>query len=289
MLFQGSGVALITPFDPYGNVNYAKLEELIEFQILNQTDAIIVCGTTGESSTLSTEEKKDVISFVTKKVNKRIPVIAGTGTNNTKTSIEMSKFAESVSVDGLLLVTPYYNKTTQEGLYAHFNAIASSVSIPIILYNVPSRTGLNISVDTVLKLSKIKNIVGIKEASGDISQVAQIASKVDSSFAIYSGNDDQIVPILSLGGVGVISVLANIFPKETHDICNSFLNGDITKSRRLQFRYLDLIKQLFIEVNPIPIKEAMNILDFGVGSCRLPLCNMETKNKKILTNVLKNI
>lgn len=243
----------------------------------------------GESATLSTEEKKDVIKFVTNKVNKRIPVIAGTGSNNTKLSIEMSKYAQSVNVDGLLLVTPYYNKTTQSGLYNHFSIIASNVDIPIILYNVPSRTGLNITVDTLLRLSKIKNIAGIKEASNDISQISQIVSKVPHDFCVYSGNDDQILPILSLGGVGVISVLANILPKETHDICDSFFMGDINKSRNLQLKYMDLIKKLFIEVNPIPIKEAMNILEFNVGDCRPPLYNMETKNKKLLIDSLKNI
>ena len=243
----------------------------------------------GESSTLSTEEKKDVISFVVNKVNKRIPVIAGTGSNNTKEAIEMSKFAQNANVDGLLLVTPYYNKTTQIGLYEHFKLIASNVEIPIILYNVPSRTGVNISLDTLIKLSKIKNICGIKEASNDISQIAQIASKIPEDFYIYSGNDDQILPVLSLGGVGVISVLANILPKETHEICYSFFNGEIDKSRTLQLKYMDLIKKLFIEVNPIPIKEAMNILELNVGNCRPPLCNMENKNKKILMDSVKNI
>lgn len=243
----------------------------------------------GESATLSTEEKKDVISFVVNKVNKRIPVIAGTGSNNTKVSIEMSKYAQGAKVDGLLLVTPYYNKATQNGLYEHFSAIASNVDIPIILYNVPSRTGVNISIDTLLKLSNIKNICGIKEASNDISQIIQIASKMPEDFSIYSGNDDQILPILSLGGVGVISVLANILPKETHDICDNFFNGDIDKSRNLQLKYIDLIKTLFAEVNPIPIKEAMNILNFNVGNCRLPLCKMDAKNKNILAKLLKTI
>ena len=240
----------------------------------------------GESSTLSTEEKKYVISFVVNKVNKRISVIAGTGSNNTKEAIEMSKFAQNANVDGLLLVTPYYNKTTQIGLYEHFKLIASNVEIPIILYNVPSRTGVNISLDTLIKLSKIKNICGIKEASNDISQIAQIASKIPEDFYIYSGNDDQILPVLSLGGVGVISVLANILPKETHEICYSFFNGEIDKSRTLQLKYMDLIKKLVIEVNPIPIKEAMNILELNVGNCRPPLCNMENKNKVLICIII---
>ena len=289
MLFRGSGVALITPFDKDNNINYKKIDELIKFHLKNNTDAIIVCGTTGESATLSTEEKKKLIKHVIKKVNKKIPVIAGTGSNNTQAAIEMSKYAESVGADGLLIVTPYYNKCTQEGLYKHYEKIASSTTLPIILYNVPGRTAVNISADTVLKLSKIKNIVGIKEASSDITQISHILSQVDDDFLVYSGNDDQILPILSLGGAGVISVLANIYPKEVHDMCYSFFNNDIETSKQLQFRFLDLIKSLFIEVNPIPVKEAMNILKYDVGSCRLPLSSMSTKNKKILKNSLQKL
>lgn len=289
MLFKGSGVALITPFDENNNVNYKKIDELIKFHIKNNTDAIIVCGTTGESSTLSTDEKKELIKHVVKKVNKKIPVIAGTGSNNTQIAIEMSMYAESVGADGLLIVTPYYNKCTQEGLYKHYKKIANNTSLPIILYNVPNRTSVNISVDTVLKLSKIKNIVGIKEASSDISQISQIISKVDKDFLVYSGNDDQILPILSLGGSGVISVLANIYPKEVHDLCYNYFNNNIKESRNLQFKFLNLIKSLFIEVNPIPIKEAMNILKYDVGTCRLPLCKMSTKNKKILEKNISNL
>ena len=289
MLFRGSGVALITPFDKDNNINYKKIDELIKFHLKNNTDAIIVCGTTGESATLSTEEKKKLIKHVIKKVNKKIPVIAGTGSNNTQAAIEMSKYAESVGADGLLIVTPYYNKCTQEGLYKHYEKIASSTTLPIILYNVPGRTAVNISADTVLKLSKIKNIVGIKEASSDITQISHILSQVDDNFLVYSGNDDQILPILSLGGAGVISVLANIYPKEVHDMCYSFFNNDIETSKQLQFRFLDLIKSLFIEVNPIPVKEAMNILKYDVGSCRLPLSSMSTKNKKILKNSLQKL
>lgn len=289
MLFRGSGVALITPFDKDNNINYKKIDELIKFHLKNNTDAIIVCGTTGESATLSTEEKKKLIKHVIKKVNKKIPVIAGTGSNNTQAAIEMSKYAESVGADGLLIVTPYYNKCTQEGLYKHYEKIASSTTLPIILYNVPGRTAVNISVDTVLKLSKIKNIVGIKEASSDITQISNILSQVDDDFYVYSGNDDQILPILSLGGSGVISVLANIYPKEVHDLCQNFFDNNLENAKRLQFRFLDLIKSLFIEVNPIPVKEAMNILKYDVGSCRLPLSKMSTKNKKILKSSLDKL
>lgn len=290
MLFKGSGVALITPFDKYNKINYDKLNELIEFHIKNSTDAIIVCGTTGESATLSNDEKKDLIEYVVKKVDKKIPVIAGTGSNNTKIAIEMSKFAQSIGVDGLLIVTPYYNKCTQEGLYLHYKEIASNVNLPIILYNVPSRTGVNILPNTVEKLSHIKNIVGIKEASSDISQITKIASLVNTKeFNIYSGNDDQILPILSLGGAGVISVLANIYPKEVHDLCYSFFDNDIDMSRNIQFKFLDIAKSLFLEVNPIPIKEAMNLLNFEVGKCRLPLTPMSKANLELLNKSLSSI
>lgn len=287
MLFRGSGVALITPFDQYNHIHFEKLEELINFHLQNHTDAIIVCGTTAESATLSTDEKKELIDFVVKKVNHKIPVIAGTGTNDTKRTIEMSKYAQSIGCDGLLIVTPYYNKCTQEGLYQHYLAIANQIELPILLYNVPSRTGVNITVDTVIRLSKIKNIVGIKEASSDISQITEIASKVDKNFFIYSGNDNQILPILSLGGVGVISVLANLYPKEVHELCNSFFEHNLLKARQIQFQYFDIIKNLFLEVNPIPIKEAMNLLGKDVGNCRLPLCNMEKKNKEQLKKSLE--
>ncbi len=288
MLFKGSGVALITPFDKYNKVNYEKLDELIDFHLKNNTDAIIVCGTTGESSTLSNEEKKDVIKYVVEKVNKKIPVIAGTGSNNTKIAIEMSKYSQSIGADGLLIVTPYYNKCTQEGLFLHYKEIANNTSLPIILYNVPSRTGVNISVDTIIKLSKIDNIVGIKEASSNISQVSAILAKTNKDFCVYSGNDDQVLPLLSLGSVGVISVLANIFPKEVHDLCYNFFDGNLEESRKIQFKYLDLINSLFVQVNPIPIKEAMNFLKYDVGNCRLPLCDMDNSQKNILhQNLLK--
>ncbi len=285
-MFKGSGVAIITPFDKDGNINYNKFEELIEFQIKNKTDAIIVCGTTGESATLSFEEKKELIKFCVKAVNHKIPVIAGTGTNNTVTSIELSKYAKSTGVDGLLIVTPYYNKCSQEGLYLHYSKIAKSVDIPIILYNVPSRTGVNIELNTLTRLSKLKNIVGIKEASSNISQITSIAANL-KNMQIYSGNDDQTLPILSLGGSGVISVAANIIPKQMHDLCYDFFNYDIKSSRDIQLRYLDLMKKLFIDVNPIPIKEAMNILGYDVGKCRLPLCNMNEKDIKLLKEALK--
>ena len=288
MIFKGSGVALITPFDKDNNINYEKLEELIEFQISSSTDAIIICGTTGESATLSLKEKEEVIKFTVDKVNGRIPVIAGTGSNNTENAIYMSKYASKVNCDGLLIVTPYYNKCTQEGLYRHYKEIANNVDLPIILYNVPSRTGVNIEVSTLTRLSEIKNIVGIKEASSNISQIAKIAN-IGNDFSIYSGNDDQIVPILSLGGMGVISVLANIYPKQTHDICKYFFDNEIIKSRKLQLKFLDIINALFIEVNPIPVKEAMNILKFDVGSTRLPLCNMNDKNKLLLEDAINSI
>lgn len=280
-MFKGSGVALITPFIN-DEVNYEKLEELLNWHIKLKTDAIIICGTTGEASTLTKEEKKQVISFTVKTVGNRIPVIAGTGSNNTKEAIEMSQYAQSVGVSGLLIVTPYYNKTTQLGLIKHFNAIADSVDIPIILYNVPGRTGLNITAETVFALSKHPNIKGVKEASGDISQVAKIAKLCGNDFFIYSGNDDQIIPVLSLGGCGVISVVANILPYETHSMVNLFLEGKIHEARNLQLKLLSLINSLFIETNPIPIKKAMNLLGMNVGLYRLPLVEMESKNITIL-------
>jgi len=287
MIFKGAATAIITPFDNNSNVNYDKLKELIEFQILNGIKAIVVCGTTGESSTLTNEERKEVIRYAVQIVNKRVPVIAGTGSNNTAYSIELSKCAEELDVDGLLLVTPYYNKCTQEGLYLHYLEIAKSVNLPIILYNVPSRTSVNINVDTVVRLSKIPNIVGIKEASSDLSQIAEILSKVDETFSVYSGNDDQILPILSLGGKGVISVISNILPRETNELCELYFNNNTEQAKLLQLKYLKLIKSLFIEVNPIPIKECMNILGYNVGGTRLPLSKISDKNVQILNDTLK--
>lgn len=286
VIFKGCGTAIVTPFTDNG-INFDEFKKLIEFQIRESVDAIIVCGTTGESSTMTTEEKKSAIKFVVETVNKRVPVIAGTGGNCTSSAIEMSKYAESVGVDALLVVTPYYNKTTQGGLVAHYTAIAAATHLPIILYNVPSRTGLNITPATCLELSKIENIVAIKEASGNISQVAQIANLCGDNLAIYSGNDDQIVPILSLGGLGVISVLSNIMPKYTHDIVNEFLIGNVSKSRELQLNVLPLVSALFCEVNPIPVKAALNAMNINVGSPRLPLVEMTPSGKEKLIQEMK--
>lgn len=287
-IFTGAGVAIITPMKEDYQVNYEKLGEILEEQIAGGTDAIIICGTTGESATLSYEEHLDVIKYAVDKVNKRIPVVAGTGSNDTQAAIYMSKAAEEFGVDGLLLVTPYYNKATQKGLIAHFSAIAREVSLPIILYNVPSRTGCNILPETAVYLAKnVENIVGIKEASGNISQVAKLMSLADGCIDLYSGNDDQIVPILSLGGIGVISVLSNVAPRETHDICEKFLKGDIKGSMELQLKAIPLTDALFCEVNPIPVKAAMNMQGKNVGSPRLPLTEMEEAHKEVLADAMK--
>ena len=287
-MFKGSGVALVTPFDKNNKVNFDTLEKLLEFHLLNSTDAIIVCGTTGEAATMSIKEKKEVIKFCVEYVNKKIPVIAGTGSNSTSDAIKNTKIAENLGADGTLVVTPYYNKCNQEGLYKHFKAIAKSTSLPIILYNVPSRTGVNIEVNTVKKLSYIENIVGIKEASSNISQIADIINNTNLDFNVYSGNDDQILPILALGGSGVISVFANIYPKETHDICYEFFNENISTARDLQLKYLKLIHYLFSDVNPIPVKEALNYLGFKVGKCRLPLSKLSlSKHKKLIKEIDK--
>ena len=265
-IFKGAGVAIVTPFTEDYQVNFDKLGELIDFQIENGTDAIIICGTTGESSTLTHEEHLDCIRFAIKKTNKRVPVIAGTGSNCTETAVYLSKEAQKAGADALLLVTPYYNKATQNGLKEHFTITANSVEIPIVLYNVPSRTGCNILPETAVSLAKnVKNIVAIKEASGDISQIAKLAYLADGMLDIYSGNDDQIVPILSLGGVGVISVLSNIAPKKTHDIVENYLNGNVKQSAKLQLEAIPLAKALFSEVNPIPVKTALNMMGFQVG------------------------
>ncbi|WP_163194398.1 4-hydroxy-tetrahydrodipicolinate synthase [Clostridium thermarum] len=285
-IFKGSGVAIVTPFDETG-VNLDKLKELLEDQIKAGTDAIIICGTTGEASTMTEAEKKEAIRFTVEVVNKRVPVIAGTGTNNTSVSVKMSVWAESVGVDALLVITPYYNRTTQKGLVAHFGEIASSVRIPLILYNVPSRTGMNLLPQTIAELTKYDNIVAVKEASGDIGQVAKIKALCGDRIAIYSGNDDQVVPILALGGSGVISVAANIIPKEMHDLCNEFLKGNINKSLEIQLKYLSLINALFIENNPIPVKTAMNLMGMNVGKLRLPLCDMSESNLNFLKGELK--
>lgn len=290
MVFEGSGVALITPFTKENNINYKKLEELINIHIKNHTNAIIVCGTTGESATLSTEEKKEVIKFCVEKANGKIPIIAGTGSNNTKTTIEMTKYAKKVNADGALIVTPYYNKCNDEGLYLHYLEIANAVlDFPIILYNVPSRTSVNISIDNVIKLSKIPNIVGIKEANPDLGRIAKIRNLTDDDFAIYSGNDDLTLPILSIGGNGVISVLANVLPNEVSTICSDFFNGNYTNSKNIFFKTLELSQNLFIDVNPIMIKECMNILDYNVGGTRLPLTSTSKKNIDTLIDSLKNL
>ncbi len=286
-IFTGSAVAIVTPFNDDKSINYDVLKELIEFQIKNETDAIVIAGTTGESAILTNEEQIAAIKFTVETVNKRVPVIAGTGSNVTEHAIELAQEAEEVGVDGLLIVTPYYNKTTQKGLIKHFTEVAQSVSLPIILYSVASRTGLNITPSTVCELSKIPNIVGIKEASGDISQIAQIAALCGPDFDIYSGNDDQNLPILSLGGKGAISVLANIMPKTVHDIHKKFFQGDIEGSRELFLKTLDLANTLFVETNPIPVKTAVNLMGFKAGSTVAPLYPMEENNLEKLKSVMK--
>lgn len=281
ILFKGAGTAIATPFDETG-VNIKELKRFLEFQIENEIDALIVCGTTGESSTMTKDEKIQVIKCAVEVSNGRVPIIAGTGSNNTLQAIEMSKIAEDLGADGVLVVTPYYNKTTQTGLIAHYKAIANSISIPIILYNVPSRTGLNINPETCWELSKIDSIVAIKEASGNLSQVAEIAHLCGDNLHIYSGNDDQAIPICSLGGLGVISVLSNIKPKYTHSMIWDFLNGDIENSRKKQLDCIPLINNLFSEVNPIPVKATLNNIGFDFGSPRLPLVEMCEEKKKML-------
>ena len=286
-IFKGSGVAIVTPFNDSG-VNYNKLEELLEWHISEGTDAIIICGTTGESTTMTEEERKNTIKFTVDVVKNRIPVIAGTGTNDTTKSINMSKYAESVGVDGLLIITPYYNKTNNNGLIKHFEAINNSVNTPIIAYNVPSRTGLNITPEQLLMLSTLNNVIAIKEASGNISQIAKMKALCGDSIDIYSGNDDQIIPIMSLGGLGVISVAANIVPKVIHNIASEFLNGNYDEALRLQLDYLELCNMLFIETNPIPVKTALNLLSKNVGNLRLPLYEMDDTNKIKLFKTLEN-
>lgn len=284
-LFTGSGVALVTPFDENGDVNYSRLREILEFHVINHTDAIIVTGTTGEGSTLSDEEKISVIEFTVDIINNRIPVIAGTGSNDTRHAVEFSKKVEKLGVDGLLVVTPYYNKGNENGIYEHYKAIAEGVKIPVILYNVPSRTGVNLSIPLLKRLAQIENIAALKEASGNISYVAEVAREVPE-LDIYSGNDDMVVPVLSLGGKGVISVSANIIPDISHDMTASFLKGDVKKARELQLKYNDLVNALFLETNPVPVKEAMNFLGYEVGNCRLPLGAMNESNRVRLTDIL---
>ena len=287
-IFKGSGVALVTPFTENNEVDYDGLRKLVDFHVEHGTDAIIVCGTSGESSTLTNEEHIEAINVVAKQANGRIPVIAGTGSNDTEAAIYLSQEAEKCGVDGLLLVTPYYNKATQNGLIKHYTMVAESVKLPIILYNVPSRTGCNILPATAVTLAKnVENIVAIKEASGNISQVAELAHLANGCIDIYSGNDDQIVPLMSLGGIGVISVTANIIPEDTHKLCQSFLDGDIATARELQLKAIDLCKALFCEVNPIPVKKATQLLGMTNGKVRLPLTEMEDANAARLEKAMK--
>ena len=281
-IFTGAAIAIITPMNADGSVNYGKLGELIEYQIANSTDAIVICGTTGEASTMSDEEHLECIRFAVEKAAGRVPVIAGTGSNDTAYAVMLSREAEKIGADALLLVTPYYNKTTQKGLIAHFTAVADAVNIPIILYNIPGRTGMSIEVPTIKELAKHPNIVAVKEASGNISYVAKLIAECGDSIDVYSGNDDQIVPLMSLGAKGVISVLSHILPKETHDMAQFCLDNNFAEAAKLQIEYLDLINNLFIEVNPIPVKEAMNMMGQECGPCRLPLCEMTDTNREKL-------
>ena len=286
-IFKGAAVAIITPFQENGEINYPKLAEILDDQIANHTDAIVICGTTGESSTLTHEEHLEAIRFTIEHVAGRVPVIAGTGSNCTETAIYLSTEAEKYGADALLIVTPYYNKATQKGLIAHYTAIAESVNLPIIMYNVPSRTGCNILPETAAHLVKnVKNIVGIKEASGNISQVAKLMRLTDGQIELYSGNDDQVVPILSLGGLGVISVLSNVAPRQTHDMVMKFLEGDVAGSREIQLKALPLVDALFCEVNPIPVKAAMNMLGWEAGPLRMQLTEMEPEHKEKLKKAM---
>lgn len=286
-IFTGSGVAIVTPFNETG-VNYDVLEKLIEFHIENHTDCIVICGTTGEASTMSDEEQIECIRFTVEKVNGRVPVIAGSGSNDTEHTLHLTKEVESVGADAALIVTPYYNKTTQKGLYQHYSYIASNVKIPIVLYNVPSRTGMAIAPETAAKLAKIDNIVAIKEASGDISNIAEMMALCGDDLDLYSGNDEQVLPLLSLGGKGVISVVANILPRDTHDLVQSYLDGDIAECRRRQFAMSKLNKSMFCEVNPIPVKEAMNQMGMNAGPCRLPLSAMDEENIDYMLETMRD-
>lgn len=287
IIFKGCGTAIITPFNENG-VNFDEFKKLIEFQISEGTDALIVCGTTGEASTMTLEERKKAIEFAVKTANKRVPIIAGTGANCTQNAIDFTKWAESAGVDGCLVVTPYYNKTTQAGLIAHYKAIADSTLLPIIVYSVPSRTGVNITPETCFELSKIPNIVAIKEASGNLSQIAEIKALCRENLHVYSGNDDQIIPILSLGGIGVISVLSNIAPKYTHEMVYNYFEGNFEKAVDMQLDSIPLIKALFSEVNPIPVKAALNMIGYNVGTPRLPLIEMSEKGKDKLKIALED-
>ena len=287
-IFTGAGVAIITPFHADGSINYEKLEELVDFHCNNGTDSIVICGTTGESATMTEEEHVECIKRTVEFTRGRVPVIAGTGSNSTQTAIELSVEAEKVGADGLLLVTPYYNKCTQAGLIGHYTMVANAVKLPILLYSVASRTGVNVEPETVAALvNNVDNIVGIKEASGNIAQIAKMMNLTDGKMDLYSGNDDQIVPLMSLGGLGVISVLSNVAPQYTHDICEAYLTGDVMKSRDLQLKALPLINQLFSEVNPIPVKKAMNLMGMEVGPLRMPLTEMTEGNTEKLANAMR--
>lgn len=287
MLFEGSGVALVTPFNEDLSINYDKLKELIHFHLENNTDAIILCGTTGESATLSIDEFKEIVSFTVKEVNKKIPVIVGSGSNNTSIAVKKSVIAQELGADGLLVVTPYYNKCTDDGLYLHYKEINDNVNIPIILYNVPSRTCVNINMDVLIKLSKLKNIRALKEACPDLSRVSKELLQLPNDFYIYSGNDDLTLPILSLGGKGVISVIANIYPSQMHNLCKSCFNNNFKEARKIHFNNLNLMNLLFCEVNPVPIKSAMNIMGYNVGKCRLPLGDINVDNYRKLNKIFK--
>ena len=287
-IFEGAGVALVTPFQDNGEIDYNRLEELVEEQIAGGTDAIVACGTTGEASTMTHEEHLDVISYVCQVTKGRIPVIAGTGSNCTETAIYLSQEAEKRGADGILVVSPYYNNATQKGLIAHFTAVANSVKIPMIVYNIPSRTGVNIKpVTLAAMLTQVDNIVGVKEATGNISEAAELMSLTDGKLDLYSGNDDQTVPLMSLGGKGVISVLSNIAPRQTHQICQEFMSGNVKESCRLQLEAIPLIKALFCEVNPIPVKAAFKIMGKSTGPLRMPLTEMEPENQEILRAAMK--
>ncbi|MBP0978039.1 MAG: 4-hydroxy-tetrahydrodipicolinate synthase [Oscillospiraceae bacterium] len=288
-IFTGAGVAIVTPMNEDGSINYEEFGKIIDFQIENGTDAIIVCGTTGESSTMTDEEHKECIRYCVEKTAKRVPVIAGTGSNDTAYAIELSKEAEALGADGLLVVTPYYNKSSQRGLVAHFTAIADAVNIPIILYNIPGRTGVNIAIDTYKQLGKHKNIVAVKEASGNLSYIAKLIAECGDLLDVYSGNDDQIVPIMSLGGKGVISVLSNVMPKEAHQIAQYCLDNNCAEAAKLQIKLLKFINNLFIEVNPIPVKEAMNMAGWKCGIGRMPLYPMADENRQILKDSMAEL
>ncbi|MBR4283512.1 MAG: 4-hydroxy-tetrahydrodipicolinate synthase [Anaerotignum sp.] len=287
-IFTGAGTALVTPMNADGSVNFPKMKELIEFQIENSIDALIICGTTGEASTMSDDVQVECVRFAKEVAAGRCPIIAGAGSNDTAHCIELAQACEKAGADGVLLVTPYYNKATQKGLILHYTAIANAINIPIILYNVPGRTGCNLAPKTVAELAKVENIVAVKEASGNLSQVAEIAALCGPDFDIYSGNDDQILPVLSLGGKGVISVLSNVAPKDTHDMVMNYLNGDTKAATKLQLDAIELIGALFCEVNPIPVKAALNLMGYEVGSCKLPLCDMEPKNLETLRTAMTN-